>query len=136
MALCEPCFYFNHADCVGCTCSDASHLSDPRANHPGKAFAGAPVTTREAALLVTPRSGTQRDRVLQSIVTSGGLTDEEMQVRLSMSGDTQRPRRIELVEGGWVHDGGQRRRTASGERAIVWELTEAGRQRSQSQVLA
>ena len=61
-------------------------------------------------------------RVLFSIRDAGrgGMTDEEMQLELSMPGNSQRPRRVVLVQMGLVCDGGIRRRTLSGRSAIAW----------------
>lgn len=50
-----------------------------------------------------------------------GLTDEQQQTILGMSANTQRPRRLELVEAGLVKDSGQRRKTSKGNDAIVWK---------------
>lgn len=78
-------------------------------------------TQREAAILAYPASGTQRYRVLQTVIASdNGLTDEEMQFALGMNPSTQRPRRVELVDGGFIIDSHQRRKTRSGRTAIVW----------------
>ncbi len=81
-----------------------------------------PVTSHLAAERVLPHTGTQRFRVLRSLYYAlpGGLTDEEMVQELEMNPNTQRPRRVELVDGGWVRDSGNRRNTRSGSRAIVW----------------
>lgn len=80
-------------------------------------------TSRAAALSAAPRAGTKRALVLQAIVDMGGLTDEEMQKIIPMSPNTQRPRRVELVTGGFIKDSGQRRKTSTGDMAIVWERT-------------
>jgi hypothetical protein len=53
---------------------------------------------------------------------STGGTDEELQDALGMNPNTQRPRRIELVERGLVRDSGRTRKTKSGRRATVWEI--------------
>jgi hypothetical protein len=37
-----------------------------------------------------------------------------------MAGSTERPRRRELEEAGWIRDSGRTRKTASGHDAIVW----------------
>ena len=81
----------------------------------------APDTSRLAALRVAPKTGTKRRLVLDAITRSpDGLTDEEMQRSIPMSANTQRPRRVELVEGGFIKDSGLRRRTSSSDLAIVW----------------
>ena len=51
---------------------------------------------------------------------SYGATDEEQQDGLDMNPSTQRPRRIELVQRGLVHDSGRTRPTRSGRAAVVW----------------
>lgn len=83
-------------------------------------------TQSEAAARELPRSGTARRWVFDLLSNAGmkGATDEEMQFLLKMNPNTQRPRRKELVEMGWVFDTGARRKTASGSRAIVWGLCE------------
>lgn len=79
-------------------------------------------TSRAAALRALPRSGTQRARVLNLLRNAGPMTDEEMQKALALSPNAQRPRRVELVSGGWVRDSGLRRPTVMGGPSIVWEV--------------
>lgn len=105
-------------------------LSDPDKNKIGK-FQRPDVaaeTQRIAAIEVHPISGKKRRIVLDAIAARGnyGMTDEEMQRELQMNPSTQRPRRVELVEGGWVEDSGRRRVTRSRRSAVVWVLTAAG----------
>ena len=88
---------------------------------PGKARRDGAPTSKAPGLAVAPRTGTQRRRVLDAIATRPS-TDEEIQDALRMSGNTERPRRVELVEGGWIRDSGARRPSASGQESIVWEL--------------
>lgn len=108
-------------------------LTDPDRNEIGKFQApgrGAAVTQRKAAILVYPRTGTQRRKVLDYVAAEGerGATDEEIAAALGMLANTERPRRVELEEGGWIADSGLRRKTAaSGSDAAVWTLTEEGR---------
>lgn len=102
-------------------------LSDPDENHVGKYQrpGDAAETQREAAIFIYPRTGNGRRRVLDCIADSiDGATDEEVQDWLGMNPSTQRPRRVELVEGGWVCDSGLTRKTRSGTSAVVWALTE------------
>lgn len=81
-----------------------------------------PDTSKQAALRIAPKTGTKRATVLAAITRSAdGLTDEEMQQQIPMSANTQRPRRVELVEGGFIRDSGRRRKTSSDDLAIVWE---------------
>lgn len=52
-----------------------------------------------------------------------GSTDEEGDDALDLGGSTYRPRRVELVEKGWVADSGKKRPTRSGRMATVWVAT-------------
>lgn len=62
-----------------------------------------------------------RGRVLAAISAStDGLTDEQIQQQLGMNPSTERPRRIELVDMGEIHDTGRTRETLSGRSAVVW----------------
>ncbi len=71
---------------------------------------------------VSLRSGTQRKMVLDLIKSAypDGYIDEEMVQILGMNPNSQRPRRVELVEDGWTVDSGLRRLTSYSEEAIVW----------------
>lgn len=107
-------------------------LPDPSRQAVGKFEAPTSVqaaTSRAAAVLVYPTSGIARERVLAYIVRQGeqGATDDELQGVLVMNPSTQRPRRVELVEDGWIEDSGRTRRTVSKRDAVVWVLTPAGR---------
>ena len=88
----------------------------PRAPHSG---AG---TSEAAARGVEGDAAALRKAVLRFLLQRGseGATDEEIQQGLGLRGDTQRPRRWELVGAGLVRDSGQRRPTASGRAAVVW----------------
>lgn len=79
-------------------------------------------TSRDAAAKILPALGTLRRKVLEALQYSGaeGMTDEEMQGRLHLTGSTQRPRRVELVAAGLVVDSGKRRAAESGRNAVVW----------------
>lgn len=83
-------------------------------------------TELDAAGRALPRSGTQRRKVYDYLVSSGGATDEEVQIALGINHNSQTPRRLELVEAGLVVDSGQRRATISGASAIVWKVTSVG----------
>ena len=103
-----------------------SALADPAENG---AILGKSDESKKAALRAFPKSGTDRMRVLNLIHgydDVGGLTDEQMQTLLKMSPNSQRPRRVELVDGGWVQDSGKIRIVESGGTAAVWCLTAKG----------
>jgi hypothetical protein len=60
--------------------------------------------------------------VLQWVRDRGelGATDDEVQDALHLSGNSERPRRLELVERGWLVDSGVRRPSRQHGPAIVW----------------
>ena len=64
-------------------------------------------------------------RVLYRVQACGmyGATDEELQTFLSIGGSTERPRRWELVNAGFIKDSGRTRRTGSGRASVVWVVT-------------
>jgi hypothetical protein len=84
-------------------------------------------TQQQAAARVEPRSGSQRARIL-SLFRLGpdakprDWTDEELANWTGLPLNSVRPRRLELVEGGWVRDSGRRRPTPTGASATVWEV--------------
>lgn len=85
-----------------------------------------PQTSFQAAARVLGRTGTARRRVLEALIDAEH-TDEELQQLLRMPANTQRPRRVELVEDGYVRATLVSRPTASGTLSIVWTATENGR---------
>ncbi len=84
-------------------------------------------TSRYAAGRIARVSCKMVARVLGALRDAGrfGMTDEELQIHLSMPGNSERPRRIHLVEKGLVVDSGNLRPTASGRQAVVWIAAEA-----------
>lgn len=105
-------------------------LPDPAQNGPGVAAKGATDTSEAARWAIYPKIGSQRMAVLKACVDAyeqdGGLTDEELADLTGLSPSSVRPRRGELVAGGWLYDSGTGRRTRSGQLAIVWALTPKG----------
>ena len=81
-------------------------------------------TSKEAAKAIRPSAGTLSYIVLAFLFKRGekGATDEEMQLSLRMNPSSQRPRRVELVQGRRVEDSGRVRRTRSGRKAVVWRM--------------
>lgn len=79
-------------------------------------------TSRAAAESVAGQAPSLRRAVYRALLEAGegGCTDEEIQALLGLSGSTQRPRRVELVEAGLVRDSGRKRTTGSGRLAVVW----------------
>lgn len=81
-------------------------------------------TSRAAAKAIEPKLSRLERQVAALLErTPPGLTDNQMQSGLAMNGNTQRPRRIRLVELGYVKDTGERRATGSGRPATVWGWT-------------
>jgi hypothetical protein len=95
-------------------------------NTPGKTTSDPALTSAHAARTVAPRTGNQRGRVLIDLVEHGGATDFELVRRLSMLDNSARPRRRELVEGGYVRASGLIREHF-GTAWTVWEATTEGR---------
>jgi hypothetical protein len=83
-------------------------------------------TSVAAAQPAEPRKGTDQAAVLGMLRRLGvhGATDEQMQRSLSLNANTQRPRRVELVEAGLVVDSQRVRKTTFGRLAVVWVATE------------
>lgn len=85
-------------------------------------------TPNAAASNVFLKTGQARRRVLEALVyVLKTATDEELQDWLCMSQNTQRPRRVELVQLGYVEDSGERRKVKSGSNAVLWRATQLGR---------
>jgi hypothetical protein len=84
-------------------------------------------TSLAAAALVFPKTGTQRMRVLDAIIKAGsnGMTDPELADQLGIGDNSERPRRKELLEQGWVIDSGLRRPARGLGDSIVWVLAPA-----------
>lgn len=82
-------------------------------------FAAGSETSREAAQRMAEQpTRIRRDHEsILNVLLSGPKTDKEIQSILNMSGDTQRPRRGELVAMGRVVNTGQRR-----DRSTLWGI--------------
>lgn len=77
-------------------------------------------TSLEAALKKHPTIGPSQRKVYEAIKESGsdGLTDRQIQRLIGMAGDTQRPRRLELLKAGLIEESGTR--MLDGRRSVVW----------------
>jgi hypothetical protein len=83
-------------------------------------------TSARAARQIEPRSGSQRARVLIDICQHEcGSTDYELSGRLRILASSVRPRRIELVNAGYVQDSGKTR-THRGTSWTLWTATAEG----------
>lgn len=93
-------------------------------------FKGSAETSREAAEAIAPDLGRYQRSALSFIRSAGdaGLTAEELAGAMGVDRTTAQPRTSELRLRHMITDSGQRRRNASGKRAIVWvALSEAER---------
>jgi hypothetical protein len=101
----------------------------PDANGAGRARQDGRETSRAAALLAEPRTGSRRREVLDAVLAVArdprtvGLTDVEIQRATGISPNSARPRRVELVDGGWLADSG-RTREHFGREHTVWVITD------------
>jgi hypothetical protein len=76
---------------------------DVPAPREGKVRADAPETGQAAARAIATRSGSQRHKILQEIsLAATGRTDAELQFILHLGGNSERPRRVELKEAGYI----------------------------------
>ena len=82
-------------------------------------------TSMAAAVEIAAKAPTLRGQVLRSLRDDGPATDEQIQQRLGMGANTERPRRRELQKLGLVVDSGRTRPTLSGRQAVVWAVAEA-----------
>jgi hypothetical protein len=85
----------------------------------------APDTSRQAAEAVLPRSGTKRVSIYEAIEKAGsqGLCDHEIEYLLNMRIPSVTSIRNSLMRDGLIEDSGNRRKTPSGNSAIVWRIT-------------
>lgn len=116
-----------------------TYLAAATENREGVVAARHHETSAEAARKITLASGQQRHRILTALYHDGPLTDYELQTSLAIRPSSERPRRGELVNGGFVQavlsEGGQvrtRRHGATSAKGAgtvwtLWEITEAGR---------
>ena len=86
-------------------------------------------TSRAAAREIVDGCNALERRVLEALAyyrDNGmtGATDQQIQGHTGMDANTQRPRRVRLVEKGLVRDSGEKRPTLKRRKAVVWELTE------------
>lgn len=85
-----------------------------------------PDTSYKAADAIAPIAGKLRQAVYAFFVERGsyGATDAEIFDRWpEKSENSLRPRRVELVEAGWLKDSGKRRLNKRGRSCCVWTVT-------------
>jgi len=94
-------------------------------------------TSLAAAIDNWPRAGTQKARILETLKAASdranlgyygetlGLTREELEQWVGLSGNAVRPRVAELIEAGLVKETDRKRKTRSGSEAYVLVATNA-----------
>jgi hypothetical protein len=112
-----------HAVLLGLSAQESEAIESVAGDRPGKVRADARPTSRAAAVQV--KSGTDRHRILVALHAQGGQTDHELQGYLSMDQNTERPRRGELVDSGYVM-ATEVTRQHGGRDWTVWEITDLG----------
>lgn len=125
------------ADLVG----GLSGIGPARNGQIGGQRQGGHATSASALDLVAPKVGTQRSLLLlrlwddtvkcQRMEFPDGLTDVELASVSNLPANSVRPRRVELVDAGWLRDSG-RTRQHNGRDHTVWSLTDAARERLQN----
>jgi hypothetical protein len=107
----------------------APHGSGVPAHHPdGDGTAQARTAAKRAAYEALPRLGSQRRRVLDAVTQVAanpqiaGLTDVQLAHATGLAPNTVRPRRLELVRGGWLEPAATTREH-HGREHTVWVLT-------------
>lgn len=102
--------------------SDPADLFEAADRYPRAPGFKARDTSAEAAAEVKPKAPLLRNLCLDLLIASTGLTADEVAGRAGFSVLSIRPRLTELSALGLIIDSGERRRNASGKRAIVWKI--------------
>lgn len=100
---------------------------DPTENRVGSSRRTDPWTSKAAAKDNYPRSGTQRHRVLVAL-SRFEFTDFELSERLHILRGVAAKRRQELQNDDFVEPAGYTRATDTNCQALVWRITDAGRE--------
>lgn len=97
---------------------------------PSPVHAGDPETARQAARDAAKRAPILRERALVELAAAGddGLTDWELSLSLDVLRTTAGKRRGDLVAADLVEQTSDRRPTDTGSLAVVWRITESGKQ--------
>lgn len=107
-------------------------------NSVGGARSSDPSTSKDAAVDVFPRSGSQRRRIFEAIAAAGadGLTSEEVSEITGIPfARSSGPRISELKRGGWIETHGTREGSMGAEQEVL-VLTAKGQAAAETEVLA
>lgn len=88
----------------------------------------ASLTSVAAGEAIRPVVTRLRAKVLQALYVGGPLTDERIALTAGLNPSTERPRRIECLEAGWIRQSETDGLTAAGRRAAQWVITVAGQE--------
>ena len=116
---------------IACSLVDEWHEFDQlRRDFDGDAPASARDTSIAAAKTNLPLKGSMRRTIVQTVVAHHceygvGMTCDELEARLRRTHQSVSSGVNGVEAGGWIRDSGQRKKTRSGVKAIVWEPTEA-----------
>ena len=85
-------------------------------------------TSQAAARSIAPRMNPMRMTILAALLRAApyGLTAQEIEQHTGMTGNSIRPRLVEMATLTWVSRGPEVRATKSGRDAAVWHVTQAG----------
>ena len=85
-------------------------------------------TSKAAARSIAPRMNPMRMSILAALIRADpqGLTADEIERCTGMTGNSIRPRLVEMATLTWVSRGPEVRATKSGRDASVWHVTQAG----------
>lgn len=85
-------------------------------------------TSKAAARSIAPRMNQMRMSILGALLRAApyGLTAQEIEQHTGMTGNSIRPRLVEMETLTWVSRGPEVRATKSGRDAAVWHVTQAG----------
>lgn len=90
---------------------------------PAPHVAGSDTSKAAAEALTHKRTETDRQRIMSYLIEQGPATDEQIADALNMPGNTERPRRVELVERGDLTKHAEKGVTRSGRAANRWMVT-------------
>lgn len=83
-------------------------------------------TSRASAAAVAPKFSQRMHQLLTRFAIQA-MTDLEGQRQTQTPGDSYRPMRVRLTQLGYLEDSGNTALTDSGRKAVIWQITEAGR---------
>lgn len=93
--------------------------------HGGVAYQPHSRSSRDAADAIEPKLGTYRRVVLDYLRNNGASTDEQIAAGTGLKESTARPRRVELLQRGFIEPAGWGQ-TSSNRKAQLWNVVPRG----------